>query len=92
MSPMLFESPLSFLVSSGLFDKTILLAEVPIHAGTEVPGWVMGFFTVVLVLMVLALAFEEKIRRSTSLVVLSAEGKIACWRDLCQNERSCKFL
>ena len=71
---MLFESPLSFLVSSGLFDKTILLAEVPIHAGTEVPGWVMGFFTVVLVLMVLALAFEEKIHAKKSIIVGTFAG------------------
>jgi len=42
--------------------------------GHEVPGWVTGFYLVVLIAMVLCLAFEEKIHAKKSLIVGTFAG------------------
>ena len=43
-------------------------------AGHEVPGWVTGFYLLVLLAMVLCLAFEEKIHAKKSLIVGTFAG------------------
>ena len=42
--------------------------------GHEVPGWVTGFYLLVLIGMVLCLAFEEKIHAKKSLIVGTFAG------------------
>ena len=58
-------------------------------AGHEVPAWMTGFFTMLLIAMVLALAFEEKIHAKKSIIVgtfaglcLILEAMFAAWFDV----------
>ncbi|MCA9040413.1 MAG: hypothetical protein KDA65_08710 [Planctomycetaceae bacterium] len=69
MNSMLIESPVATFLS-----HVLLLAETDQHHTPEVPVWVTGFFTIVLVAMILALAFEEKIHAKKSIIVGTFAG------------------
>ncbi|MCA8989057.1 MAG: hypothetical protein KDA78_15535, partial [Planctomycetaceae bacterium] len=56
------------------------------HAVSHVPGWMTAFFTILLVAMVAALAFEEKLHAKKSIIVgtfaglcLILEAMFASW-------------
>lgn len=49
-------------------------AEHAAHGAAAVPGWVTGLFTLILVLMIAALAFEEKLHAKKSIIVGSFAG------------------
>ncbi|WP_197440665.1 ArsB/NhaD family transporter [Polystyrenella longa] len=66
---MLIETSLPNLMSNSFF-----LAATEGHTAPHVPAWVTGFFALVLVAMVLALAFEEKIHAKKSIIVGTFAG------------------